>query len=296
MQPKDNAREMEASITTDLRNKLSYSEYLSLDGLLAQQKPRSNPMHHDELLFIIQHQTSELWMKLIIHELRAAIASIRADDLAPASKVLARVKHIQAQLFNQWAVLETLTPSEYVQFRHVLGPASGFQSHQYRLIEFMLGNKSPTMAEVHRHDQEIYQPLVDAARSPSIYEEFLAHLARRGHPIPAQVLNRDFSRPYEPNDGVLQVFKTIYDGHDRHWEAYEMCEKLVDVEEQFCLWRYRHLKTVQRIIGFKRGTGGSSGVPFLRKALDLTFFPELWDVRTQIGVTPAPPPDPQSPS
>jgi tryptophan 2,3-dioxygenase len=274
---------MEPGITTDLRDQLTYAQYLCLDGLLAQQRPRSRPPHHDEMLFIIQHQTSELWMKLIIHELDAALLFIRQDELPPSFKTLARVKHIQAQLFNQWAVLETLTPSEYAEFRHVLGAASGFQSAQYRTIEFMLGNKSPDMVEVHRHDPETYKHLKAVAASPSIYDEFLRHLHRKGFLLPQEVTERDWSEPYKPHPAVMDVFKRIYDHPQDHWEAYEMCEKLVDVEEQFCLWRFRHLKTVHRIIGFKRGTGGSSGVPFLRKAVELTFFPELWDVRTLIG-------------
>jgi len=273
---------MEAGITTDLSNKLSYGSYLHLDALLAQQVPLSTPPHHDEMLFIIQHQTSELWMKLAVHELSAALDLIRRDELGPVFKILARVKHIQMQLFNQWAVLETLTPSEYLEFRHVLGPSSGFQSHQYRSIEFMLNNKNPDMAKVFAHDPPRHQALLDILARPSVYEEFLMLLSRRGFPVPAAVLQRDFSQPYVPNEGVVDVFRTIYRAPQKHWEAYEMAEKLVDVEEQFSLWRFRHLKTVQRIIGYKRGTGGSTGVPFLRKAVDLMLFPELWDVRTTL--------------
>ncbi|MBI5497923.1 MAG: tryptophan 2,3-dioxygenase [Deltaproteobacteria bacterium] len=275
-------RELEAGITTDLKDKLTYTDYLRLDALLDQQRPRSDPPHHDEMLFIIQHQTSELWMKLVIHELDAALAHIRRDELPPVLKILSRVKHIQAQLFNQWAVLETLTPSEYLQFRHVLGPASGFQSHNFRTIEFILNNKNVEMAEVFRHDEPRYRALLAVAARPSIYEEYLAYLARHGHAVPRAVLERDFTRPYVAHEGVVEVFKGIYRAPERAWDAYEMAEKLVDVEEQFSLWRFRHLKTVHRIIGYKRGTGGSSGVPFLRKAVDWLLFPELWDVRTHL--------------
>jgi tryptophan 2,3-dioxygenase len=277
-----NAREMESSITTDLHGKLSYSEYLRLAALLEQQAPLSAPQHHDEMLFIIQHQTSELWMKLVIHELQEAIRLVQKDELGPSFKILARVKSIQAQMFNQWAVLETLTPSEYLHFRHVLGPASGFQSHQYRTIEFMLNNKSTNMIGVFKHEPLIHETLWKVARSPSLYEEFLRHLHRRGFAIAPEVLERNFETAYVPHASVTEAFRRIYQAPESHWEAYEMCEKLVDVEEQFCLWRFRHLKTVQRIIGFKHGTGGSSGVSFLRKAVDLTLFPELWDVRTTL--------------
>ncbi|MEW5850348.1 MAG: tryptophan 2,3-dioxygenase [Myxococcota bacterium] len=275
-------RELEAGITTDLSNRMTYTGYLCLDGLLSQQKPLSSPPHHDEMLFIIQHQTSELWMKLIIHELTAALDHIRADQLEPVFKILSRVKHIQAQLFNQWSVLETLTPSEYVQFRHVLGPASGFQSVQYRAIEFMLGNKSASSLAVHRHDEVAHRFLSDILNSPSIYDEFLRLLARKGFNMPKEVVERDWSQPYTPHPDVMKVFKEVYEQPEKHWDAYEMAEKLIDVEEQFALWRFRHMKTVHRIIGLKRGTGGSSGVSFLKKALELTFFPELWDVRTEI--------------
>lgn len=275
-------RDMEPGITTDLRDKLSYGQYLRLDQMLSQQQPLSSPAHHDEMLFIIQHQTSELWMKLIIHELKYALEFVQKDQLPPCFKILARVKHIQAQLFNQWAVLETLTPSEYLQFRHVLGPASGFQSHQYRTIEFLLNNKTPAMVEVFRHEPEHHQELLAVARSPSLYEEFLRHLHRKGYAVPKEVVERDWAQPYQPHLEVTECFRRIYAEPHKDWTAYEMCEKLVDVEEQFSLWRFRHLKTVQRVIGFKRGTGGSSGVPFLRKAIDLTLFPELWDVRTSL--------------
>ncbi len=270
-------------IALDLRGELTYSSYLCLDQLLSAQRPLSTPPHHDELLFIIQHQTSELWMKLVLHELRAAIAYIQTDDLDPCFKILARVKLIQLQLFEQWAVLATLTPSEYVKFRHVLGHASGIQSPQYRAIEYTLGNKDRTMLEIFRYDSATYAQLEQVLRSPSIYDEFLRHLHRQGYAVPKQCIERDWSLPYQRNENLIPVFKQIYDAPQEHWDAYALCEKLVDVEEQFQLWRFRHMKTVERIIGYKRGTGGSAGVAFLRQALEHTFFPELYDVRTAIG-------------
>jgi tryptophan 2,3-dioxygenase len=266
---------------TDLSAETSYANYLRLDLLLAAQQPRST--HHDEMLFIIQHQVAELWMKLVVHELQAAIAHVRADRLAPCFKILARVKLIQRQLFEQWGVLETLTPSEYVQFRHVLGPASGLQSYQFRAIEFLLGNKDPAILAVHRHDPALHAWLDRLLREPSLYDEFLRHLARRGMALPPERLERDWSQPYQRHDGVVVAFKAIYDAPDRHWDAYDMCEKLVDVEENFQLWRFRHVKTVERVIGFKRGTGGTAGVAFLRKSLEVSLFPELIEVRTSIG-------------
>jgi tryptophan 2,3-dioxygenase len=247
-----------------------YGGYLALDVLLSAQRPRSQ--HHDEMLFIIQHQTSELWMKLMIHELAAAVAHVQADRLAPCFKILARVKQIQRQLFEQWAVLETLTPSEYLKFRDVLGPASGLQSVQFRAIEFLLGNKSGA----HKEPEGLL-------RAPSLYDEFLRHLARRGMPVPAERVERDWSQPYERHPGVVTVFKTVYENTNKYWAEYDMCEKLVDVEENFQLWRFRHVKTVERVIGFKRGTGGSAGVAFLRQTLETPLFPELIDVRTQLG-------------
>lgn len=280
----DNRRDLEAGIVTDLQDRLTYSGYLCLDQLLAQQKPLSDPAHHDEMLFIIQHQVTELWMKLLLHELAAAIRFVQQDRLDPCFKILARVKQIQQQMFEQWAVLETLTPSEYMQFRHVLGHSSGFQSPQYRKLEFLLGNKNAAMIDVFRHDPGARAELEAALRAPSLYDEFLRHLARRGLPVPAECIERDFSLPHRRNDKLIPVFKTIYDQPEDWWDAYEMCEKLVDIEEYFQFWRFRHMKTVERIIGHKTGTGGSSGVGFLKKALDLTFFPELIAVRTEIGV------------
>ena len=277
------ARPYESTIHTDFTERLDYGGYLRLDLIFSAQQPLSNPPHHDEMLFVIQHQTSELWMKLIVHELQAAIKFIQQDQLEPCFKILARVKHIQRMLFEQWAVLETLTPTEYAEFRGVLGRSSGFQSAHYRLIEFLLGNKDPQAIGVFAHLPEAQAPLKAALESRSIYDEFLAHLARKGIAIPERVLDRDWSKPYEANPELIKVFKTIYENPNLHWGAYEMCEKLVDVEEYFLLWRFRHMKTVERIIGFKMGTGGSSGVNFLKAAMDIRLFPELWDVRTEIG-------------
>jgi tryptophan 2,3-dioxygenase len=266
----------------DNARKMTYAQYLCLDELLAAQKPLAEPAHHDELLFIIQHQTSELWMKLIIHELRAAVANIQQDKLSPCFKILARVKHIQSQLFNQWAVLATLTPTEYMQFRHVLGRASGFQSAQYRAIEFLLGAKNESMLQAYESDTTTHAELTALLHAPSVYDEFLRHLSRRGLPIPPDVVERDWSQCRESDERVVGVFKAIYEHPEAHWDAYEMAEKLVDVEESLQLWRFRHLKTVVRIIGMKTGTGGTSGAPYLRNMLDQRFFPELLDVRTVI--------------
>lgn len=275
---------LEPGVHVDLAGKLTYSKYLCLDKVLDAQRPLSDPPHHDELLFIIQHQTSELWMKLVIHELKAAIELIQRDDLEPSFKILARVKHIQAQLFSQWAVLATLTPTEYSQFRGVLGPASGFQSVQYRAIEFLLGNKNSGLLAVHRHDAEAFEELSALLESPSVYDEFLMHLKRRGLPIPDRVVHRDFTTTRESDPDVVAALRQIYEHPENYWDAYEMAEKLVDIEESMQLWRFRHMKTVERIIGFKRGTGGTSGVHYLRHMLDHRFFPELFDVRTMIGV------------
>jgi len=268
-------------IITELAPDSSYGGYLCLDQLLAAQKPRSS--HHDEMLFIIQHQTSELWMKLLVHELAAAIAHVRAGELSPCFKILARAKQVQRQLFEQWAVLETLTPTEYVRFRDVLGPASGLQSHQFRAIEFMLGNKQGTRLNLFDFDLNIKNFLEKLLHSPSLYDEFLRYLARRGMAIPAERAERDWTQPYERHPAVVRVFKAIYEDPQNFWAEYDMCEKLVDLEENFQLWRFRHIKTVERVIGFKRGTGGTAGVAFLRKTLETSLFPELLDVRTEIG-------------
>ena len=279
-----NQRPIEPGITTDLRDRLSYGGYLRLDTLLSAQAPLSVPAHHDEMLFIIQHQTSELWMKLMIHELNAALTHLQRDEIDPCLKILARVKHIQKQLTEQWSVLETLTPSEYMQFRDVLGPASGFQSVQYRTIEFLLGNKNADMLRVFEYDPAAQAVLRRALESPSLYDEFLRVLARAGHAVPAECLQRDWTQPHARNPALIPILKTIYEDTEAHWAAYHLCEQLVDVEVNFQLWRFRHMKTVERIIGYKRGTGGSSGVGFLKQALELTFFPELLEVRTVIGL------------
>jgi tryptophan 2,3-dioxygenase len=275
-------REFEEGIHSDLTDRTSYGGYLQLDRLLEAQSPLSSPPHHDEMLFIIQHQTSELWFKLIIHELRAAMVHIRSDELGPCFKILSRVKQVQQQLFNQWAVLETLTPSEYAQFRGVLGHASGFQSAQGREIEFILGNKDANHLRVFDYDPDLQSHLRNTLESPGIYDEFLRYLSRRGYAVPADRVERDWSEPYDEHPGVVDMFKQVYEDTANHWEVYDMCEKFVDIEENFQLWRFRHLKTVERIIGFKRGTGGSSGVGFLKKALDFRLFPELIEVRTFI--------------
>ncbi len=274
-------RPLEEGVTTDLEGRQTYAGYLQLDTLLSAQQPLSD--HHDELLFIVAHQVTELWLKLVAHELRSAIGLLADDDLQPALKRLARIKHIQRQLFEAWGVLETLTPVEYVQFRGVLGDASGFQSVAYRTVEFLLGNKNPAMVPVFRHDPPAERQLRADLGRPSLYDEFLRLLARRGLPVPAERVERDWTEPYVPHDGVVEALRQVYADTDRWWDVYETAEELVDVEESFQLWRFRHLKTVERVIGYKRGTGGSSGVGFLRRALDLTFFPELLSVRTEIG-------------
>ena len=281
--PHPNERALEAGIHTDLGGRLTYGGYLDLGRLLAAQHPLSQPPHHDEMLFIIQHQTSELWLKLLIHELSAAVGHLRADRVWQFGKVAARCKRVLDQLTSQWSVLETLTPSEYMQFRQVLGPSSGFQSLQYRTVEFLLGNKNAGMTRVFAHDAEAHAALEAVLRAPSLYDEFLRYLARWGHAVPAAHLERDWSRPHAMDEALLPVFERIYEDTDAHWREYALCEDLVDLESQFQLWRFRHMRTVMRIIGFKRGTGGSSGVGFLRQALELTFFPELFDVRTSIG-------------
>ncbi len=275
-----NIRALEPGIERDLAD-LDYGSYLKLPELLAAQSPLSD--HHDEMLFIIQHQTTELWIKLVIHELRSAMRLIAGDELAPALKRLARIKHIQKQMTDQWSVLATLTPSEYSQFRGVLRRASGFQSVQYRTLEFLLGNKNAGMIGVFGHDPAAQQTLSAALNAPSLYDEFLQFLHRRGYPIPERLIDRDWTIPHTIDHELVEVFADVYADPEAQWDVYETCEELVDIEDTFQTWRFRHLKTVERIIGYKRGTGGSSGVAFLRKALDLTFFPELWAVRTEIG-------------
>lgn len=275
-------RTIESGIVTDFTDKMSYGSYLQLDRLLSAQVPISEPVHHDEMLFIIQHQTSELWLKLMRHELMSARELIANDELQVALKRIARVKHIQRQLTEQWSVLATLTPTEYAQFRGFLGNASGFQSYQYRAVEFLLGNKNAGMLKVFQSQPEAHELLAQLLEEPSVYDEFLRYLARHGHEVPRSVLDRDVTQGYAMSEELIETFRRIYENPEEHWLEYETCEEFVDLEENFQLWRFRHVKTVLRIIGTKRGTGGSSGVGFLQKALDLTFFPELFAVRTEI--------------
>jgi tryptophan 2,3-dioxygenase len=276
-------RPIESTVRTDLRGAMTYDGYLDLERLLSAQHPRSTPEHHDELLFIVQHQTSELWLKLVLHELRGARRYLQDDELAPALKCLARVKNIQRTLTEQWSVLATLTPREYAQFRGALGSASGFQSHQYRAVEFILGNKNAAMLKVFDGEPAAQALLAELLAEPTLYDEFLRLLARHGFDIPAAVLERDTSRPWTFQPALVPIFRTIYESTDTPWGIYEACESLVDVEDNFQLWRFRHVLTVRRTIGGKTGTGGSSGLGFLQRALDLTFFPELYAVRTEIG-------------
>jgi tryptophan 2,3-dioxygenase len=259
---------------------LTYAGYLSLDTLLGCQHPLTDA--HDEMLFLIIHQASELWMKLAQHELKAAMREVAADNLGAAFKMLSRVARIQAQLTQSWSVLATMTPADYLSFRDALGQSSGFQSFQYREIEYALGNKNAALIEVHRKRPERHARLKRTLESPSFYDLCLMLLARRGFAIPAEKLDRDWSEPYEPSDAVEAAWAEVYSSPQGHWDLYELAEKLVDLEYEFHVWRYSHMKTVQRIIGFSRGTGGTSGVDFLKKALDLQFFPELWTVRARL--------------
>jgi tryptophan 2,3-dioxygenase len=269
---------VEAGMHVDLAGRLTYGEYLKLDLLLAAQRPLSR--EHDELAFITIHHVQELWLKLITHEIEAAMTSIRADDLAPGFKSLARVTRIQEQLIAAWDVLSTMTPADYLAFRGELGPASGFQSYQYRLVEFRLGAKDAKMVLPYRHQPEIQARLTAALNEPSLYDEALRLLARRGHAIPKDVLDRDFSLPYRSNPAVRDIWLSIYRTSHEHFDLYELAEELVDVEDWFQQWRFRHMKTVERIIGHKPGTGGSSGVGYLKTAIERSFFPELWELRT----------------
>jgi tryptophan 2,3-dioxygenase len=264
----------------DLGSSLSYGEYLQLDKLLAAQRPLSN--EHNEMLFIIVHQVSELWMRLILHELTAALACVQRDDLDPALKMLARISRSQTQLISVWDVLSTLTPSEYTAFRNALGRSSGFQSLQYRMLEFMFGNKNAEMLAVHERDPRAHETLMRVLEAPSLYDEVLRLLSRRGYGIPESHLVRDFSQPYQPSKQVAGAWLGVYHNADKAWDLYELAEKLIDLDHNFQLWRAHHLKTVERIIGYKPGTGGTSGVAYLTKALELKFFPELWQIRTSM--------------
>lgn len=269
-----------SDVPVSLREGMSYSDYLALDKILNAQQPLSTA--HDEILFIIQHQTSELWMKLAIHELSATCRLIAADDLQPAFKTLSRVSRILEQLNSAWDVLRTMTPSEYTQFRATLGTSSGFQSYQYRLIEFLAGNKNAAMMRVHANDKPVLGRLETVRQAPSIYDLTIRVLHRRGFGIDPSVIERDVSLSHEANDSVRAAWLSVYRDPARFWELYELAEKLVDFEDYFRRWRFNHVTTVERVIGFKRGTGGSSGVSYLRKMLDVVLFPELWQVRTEL--------------
>ena len=264
----------------DLGSSLSYGQYLQLDKLLAAQQPLSS--QHNEMVFILVHQVSELWMRLMLHALTAALECVRRDDLDPALKMLARISRTQTQLLTVWDVLSTLTPSEYTAFRNALGRSSGFQSLQYRMLEFLFGNKNADMLESHKRDPQAYELLSRALASPSLYDEVLRLLSRRGYGIPENYLSRDFSEPYQANKQVAGAWLGVYHNADQGWDLYELAERLVDLDHNFQLWRAHHLKTVERIIGYKPGTGGTSGVAYLTKALELKFFPELWQIRTSM--------------
>jgi tryptophan 2,3-dioxygenase len=264
----------------DLGSSASYGEYLHLDRLLDAQHPLST--EHDEMLFIIVHQVSELWMRLILHELHAVIDCVRRDNLGPSFKMFDRVGRVQAQLLAVWEVLSTMTPSDYSAFRNMLGRSSGFQSVQYRLLEFMLGNKHPEIIEVHRRDAAAYAELTRALATPSLYDEVLRLLSQRGYGIPAESLQRDVTAPYQPSKQVTGAWLGVYHNAAKDWDLYELAERLVDLDHRFQVWRFQHMKTVERIIGYKPGTGGTAGVSYLAKALRLRLFPELWEVRTSM--------------
>lgn len=264
----------------DFQKDMSYADYLKLDALLSAQSPLTE--HHDETLFIVIHQASELWIKLCLHEIGAAIAQIRDGDLGLAFKMMARVARVQVNLIQSWEILSTMTPFDYANFRAALGKSSGFQSYQYRTLEFRLGNKNREIARVFESRPDVNRRVQAALHEPSIYDESLALLARRGFPIPADKLSRDFSEAYVSDPRVTEAWRLVYRDVEKHWDLYELAEKLVDLEYRFHLWRFSHMKTVERIIGAKPGTGGTSGVSYLQKALALRFYPELWDVRTEI--------------
>lgn len=268
------------SLKLDMRDDMSYGEYLRLDQVLSAQHPRSDA--HDEMLFIVQHQTTELWMKLLLHELRAAIAALAEDRAEPAFKMMARVSRIMEQLVHAWDVLSTMTPSEYSLIRPSLGQSSGFQSWQYRCIEFALGNKNPVMKRPHEHVPTRLDEVERALRAPSLYDEALRFAARRGLAVPASHLGRDWSQPYQASGDVEAMWATVYRAPSAHWDLYQLAEDLVDIEDAFRQWRFRHVTTVERIIGLKRGTGGSTGVAYLRRMLDVVLFPEIWTVRTEL--------------
>ena len=264
----------------DFSQSMSYGDYLQLDAILSAQKPLSPA--HDEMLFIVQHQTSELWMKLMLHELRAAIGHIAQDELPPAFKMLARVSKIMEQLVHAWDVLATMTPPEYSAMRPYLGQSSGFQSYQYRCIEFSMGNKNRAMLKPHEHRADLLALVQAAYEAPSLYDEALRLMARRDLAVPASHTERDWTQPYVENDAVEQAWLTVYRNPEKHWDLYQLGEELTDLEDAFRLWRFRHVTTVERVIGFKRGTGGTGGVSYLRKMLDVVLFPEIWKLRTDL--------------
>lgn len=274
------SNELEKTIHTDFGKEMTYGDYLQLDKVLASQTRMSG--HHDEMLFIIIHQVSELWMKQILHELSAAMVSIEQDQLEPAFKMLSRVSRIQQQLIKSWDVLSTLTPAEYMQFRDKLGHSSGFQSYQNRMIEFTLGFKNEHVLSVYQHQPELHSQLKQFLEAPSIYDAAINAMASRGLQIDAACLQRNWSEPYQANESVEQAWLTVYRDVNKYWDLYELAEKLVDIASQQQQWRFNHMNTVERIIGQKPGTGGSSGVGYLRRALDHRFFPELWSLRTQL--------------
>ncbi|KGX86993.1 tryptophan 2,3-dioxygenase [Pontibacillus litoralis] len=274
------AAQSEQGIHTNFKENMTYGDYLQLDRILASQHRLSE--HHDEMLFIIIHQVSELWMKLILHETQAAIGSIQGGDISTALKRLARVSKTQSQIIQAWDVLATMTPSEYLEFRDSLGQASGFQSYQYRMIEFAFGYKTSHVLKIYEKDEKLHEQLLEAYHAPSLYDAAIQQLAHHGFTINDDVLNRDYSIAYKEDDSVRQAWLEVYQNVDQYWDLYELAEKLVDIEDWLQQWRFRHMKTVERIIGFKIGTGGSSGVNYLKRVLDQRFFPELWDIRTHL--------------
>jgi tryptophan 2,3-dioxygenase len=274
------ATRAENAIIWDVSGEEGYGGYLCLDLLLAAQRPRSDD--HDEMLFIVIHQTSELWIKLLLHELAEAARLIRLDAVEDTLKIFARVGRVQLQLIQSWDVLSTMTPHDYGRLRAHLGASSGFQSYQYRQLEFLLGNKDSRLIDVHRDDPKHYDLLRETLAAPSLYDEALLLLSRRGFAVSDETVMRDWSAPYEPSPAVEAAWLEIYGNVEKYWDLYDLAEKLVDVDDRFQQWRFRHLRTVERIIGFKRGTGGSSGVPYLSRAMELRLFPELWSLRTKL--------------
>ena len=276
----ENYRPLEDSIHQDFDDEMSYGDYLQLEQILSAQKPISN--EHDEMLFIVIHQSSELWLKLAGHELQRALEHIKSANFGPAFKVIARVKQIFLQLTQSWNILSTLTPSDYLKFRDDLGRSSGFQSYGYRKLEFLLGNKNADMLNIHKANESAHRELSQLLNQNSLYDEVIIALAKAGFAIDDNVIRRDVTQPYQRNESVLAAWLNVYQQPDTYFELYELAEKLVDIEDAFQQWRFKHMYTVQRIIGYKQGTGGSSGVGFLKKALDVSFFPELFEVRTHL--------------